>query len=204
MATVLQDLNNELAGVVDGVERSLVRIESVGRGYGAGTVWHPEGLVITNAHVVGRGPLRVGLADGCVYPARVLAYDARLDLAALWIDAHELPTIAPGDSLQLRPGEWVVAVGHPWGVAGAATGGVVIGVGNVGPGQWGAPWQDRDLIAAGVHLRPGHSGGPMVDVQGQLVGINTMMHGPDVGLAVPAHVVKAFLRENLGSQRMAA
>jgi S1-C subfamily serine protease len=90
----------------------------------------------------------------------------------------------------------VLAVGHPWGVPGAVTGGVVI---NTGP----PPEISRrgELIQVGLHLRPGHSGGPLVDVRGRLVGINTMIAGPEVGLVIPVHVVKNFLRETLGAPR---
>jgi S1-C subfamily serine protease len=81
-------------------------------------------------------------------------------------------------------------------VAGAVTAGVVAGVGRDLPEM---PRSDREWIAVSLHLRPGHSGGPLVDDQGRLVGMNTMMAGPDVGLAVPVHVVKHFLRQAVGS-----
>jgi serine protease Do len=90
----------------------------------------------------------------------------------------------------------VLALGHPWGVTDAATAGVVIGVGRDFPE---IPRSDREWIAVGLTLRPGHSGGPLVDVQGRLVGINTIMTGPKVGMAVPVHVAKSFLRQRLGS-----
>ena len=89
-------------------------------------------------------------------------------------------------------------MGHPWGVAGAATGGVVIGVGTDLPEM---PLTDREWIAVSLRLRPGHSGGPLVDAEGRLVGINTMMVGPEVGMAVPVHVIKDFLKLELGSTR---
>ena len=81
----------------------------------------------------------------------------------------DLPTIKIGNSQQVRPGQWVVALGHPWGVTGATTAGMVIGVGR--PVE-NLPF-DGDLIQVGLHLRPGHSGGPMVDSDGRLVGILT-------------------------------
>ena len=90
----------------------------------------------------------------------------------------------------------MLAVGHPWGVLGAATAGVVIGSGSE---QGEGPWGGTDLLAVALHLRPGYSGGPLVDIHGRLLGINTMMTGPDVGVAVPVHVAKAFLKRNLGS-----
>lgn len=193
MSDLLQHLNEDLSAVAEEARRSLVSISNGRRGAGAGTIWHPDGLILTNAHVVQLRSPKVTLPGGRIAPARLLAHDRELDLAALRVDAADLPTIELGESKQLQPGEWVLALGHPWGVAGAATAGVVIGMGP--PPEMATP--GRELLHVGLHLRPGHSGGPLVDTGGRLVGINTMMAGPDVGLAVPVHVVKAFLRQAL-------
>ncbi len=196
MSNVWQQLNQEMSGVVETVRRSLVQITNGRGGAGAGTIWHEDGLIITNAHVIaGRGHLKVTLPDGRVFPARLLTADPERDLAALSIQADNLQTITVGDSRQLRPGQWVLALGHPWGVIGAVTAGVVIATGR--PPE--LPAQRGEFIQVGLPLRPGHSGGPLVDEQGRLVGLNTMITGPSVGLAVPSHVVKEFLRERLGS-----
>jgi serine protease Do len=88
----------------------------------------------------------------------------------------------------------VIALGHPWGEEGAATAGIVIGMGAGWPEM---PDKGHDLIAVSLHLRPGHSGGPLVDVSGRLVGINAMINGPDVGVAIPTHVIVAFLKDSL-------
>lgn len=195
MSDQLRQLNGEMAAVVESVQRSLVQITNGRRGStGAGTIWHPDGLIVTNAHVLHRPALRVTLADGRTLPARVLAHDGGLDLAALSVDANALPTVELGESTRLRPGEWVLALGHPWGVMGAATAGVVIDVGV--PVEMAA--LERELIQVSLRVRPGNSGGPLVDVRGRLVGINMMMAGPHVGMAVPVHVVKGFLRQALG------
>ena len=193
VSDLLQQLNHELSAVAEQAQHSLVTISNGRRGAGAGTIWHPDGLILTNAHVVQLRSPKVTLPDGRVLPARLLAHDNNLDLAALRVDANDLPTIELGRSKQLQAGEWVLALGHPWGVSGAATAGVVIGMGP--PPEMRMP--GRELIHVGLHLRPGHSGGPLVDTEGRLVGINTMMAGPDVGLAVPVHVVKGFLRQSL-------
>jgi serine protease Do len=194
---LLAQLNGELAGLAAKVRASLVRVETAGRGTGAGTVWHPDGLILTNAHVVQQRSPRVVLADGRHLPARILAQDRELDLAALAVEAEDLPTIEVGDSRRLRPGSWVVAFGHPWGIESAATAGVIIGQGDLlaERPQLGHRW-----IAASLHYRPGHSGGPLVDAGGRLVGINTVMAGPDVGLAVPVQEVKGFLKRRLGGE----
>ena len=194
MSNLLQQLNNDMSTTVSNVRHSLVQINNGRGGAGAGTIWHEAGLIITNAHVAQRETLKVSLPDERTLSARLLAYDVERDLAALAVDANDLPTIELGNSKQLQPGQWVLALGHPWGVPGAVTAGVVI---NTGPPPE-IPTRS-ELIQVGLHLRPGHSGGPLVDIHGRLVGINTMIAGPDVGLAIPVHVVKAFLREALGS-----
>ena len=204
MPAVLEQLNLELGGVVDKVRRSLVQVHNGRRGTGSGTIWHGDGLIVTNAHVVSsrerrQGPrkeLRVTLPDGTTLPARLLAHDDSLDVAALLVQAQELTPVELGTSRDLQPGQWVLAVGYPWGVAGAATAGIVIGTGEDLPET---PSPAREWIAVSLGLRPGHSGGPLVDVHGRLVGVNTMMAGPEVGMAVPVHVVKEFLRRELGS-----
>lgn len=193
MSELLQQLNMDMSRVVDRVRCSLVLIQNGRRGSGAGTVWHSDGLILTNAHVVGSHAVRVTLSDDRTLPARLLAHSRSLDLAALAVDAEGLPPIELGNSKNLRPGQWVFAVGHPWGIQGAVTAGVVINTGI--PPELQA--SGRALIQVDLPLRPGYSGGPLVDAQGRLVGINTMMAGPEVGLAVPVQEVKAFLRQAL-------
>jgi serine protease Do len=198
--TLLQQLNQEMSAVIERVRRSLVQISN-GRGAGSGTIWHQDGLILTNAHVVhGRNHLQVTLWDGRNFEARILAEDPDHDLAALSIQAAGLPTIELGDSKSLLPGQWVLGVGHPWGITGAVTAGAVIDVGHSVEGTI----TGAELIQVGLHLRPGHSGGPLVDVQGRLIGINTMINGPDVGLAIPLHTVKTFLQHTLGSTEKGA
>ncbi|HXV44227.1 MAG TPA: trypsin-like peptidase domain-containing protein [Anaerolineae bacterium] len=194
MSTLFQQLNEEISALITKVARSVVKVGNNHNGAGAGTVLHADGLILTNAHVVHHGFIEVTLPDQRKLPARMLAYDPELDLAALSVDAHDLATLELGDSRALQPGQLVFALGHPWGVPNAVTAGSVINVGLPPEISQGA----REFVQAGLHLRPGHSGGPMVDAQGRLVGINTMITGPEVGLAVPVHVVKSFLRHHLG------
>lgn len=195
MATLLQQLNNDLSDAVENARRSLVQIKN-GRGAGSGAIWHADGLILTNAHVVRHGTIEVTLPDERQLPAQVLAYDPELDLAALSVAAESLPTIQLGDSQTLQAGHLVLAIGHPWGITGAVSAGSIINVGL--PPE--IPRVRYEFIQASLQLRPGHSGGSLVDVQGRLVGINTMITGPKVGLAIPVHVVKNFLRHHLGSK----
>ena len=205
MGTLVDQLNGALSDATERVRDALVQVQVPGRGGGAGIVWRDDGLIVTNAHVVGRGPAEVVLRDGRRLEARLVARSRGLDLAALSLEElGEAPGGAPGlrgadigDSLSLRAGELVFALGHPFGIAGAVTSGVVIGLEPDAPA---APRRrgGRDWLVVHMRLRPGNSGGPVVDARGRVVGISTIMAGPDVGMAVPSHVVAAFLRERVG------
>jgi serine protease Do len=188
VSTVLSEINTQMGKLSDKVRGSLVHVD---HGAGAGTIWHSEGLILTNAHVLRNHRTSVTLPDGTEREAQILAKDKHRDLAALSIEAGDLPTIALGNSRDLHPGDWVIAYGHPWGVPGAATAGVVIG------GHHENGFAGRDWLAVSLHYRPGHSGGPLIDAAGRLVGINTVMVGPDVGLAIPIHAIKSFLKDRL-------
>ena len=208
MTTLLSRLNCDLAELADRVSDSLVRVTVGGVGSGSGVVFAADGLVVTNAHVVlgknGGWPsteLRVTLPGGPVAAAKLLAKDDVLDVAVLEIkrldgNAPELHPIELEDSRLLRPGDWVMAMGHPWGMICAAAAGIVIGVGQ---DLTEAPGAGRDWIAVDLALRPGHSGGPLVDHRGRLNGMSTMMAGLEVGMAVPAHVFGEFV-ERVRSQ----
>lgn len=198
MSTIWQQINNSAALMIETVRQSLVQIRSDEGSIGAGTIWHSDGLIITNAHVVmdrhRQRDLWVTLSNDEDYEAQLLAYDQHADLAALAIDGHDFPTIQIGDSHALKAGQYVMAAGHPWGVVDALTAGIVIGMGANLPEQF----DDREWLALDMKMRPGHSGGPLVNSAGQLVGINTLIRGPEVSFAIPVHIVKAFLKESLG------
>lgn len=196
MSNLLEQLNAELSGIVTEVGKSVVQVRDEGRGGGAGTIWHADGLIITNAHVARGGrPLKVALWDGRELPAQLIARDETHDLAALAIEAQGLPTIQVGSSRTLTAGQWVMSLGHPWGVANAASGGVVIGSGH---GVAEVPTTHADWVVCDLHLRPGNSGGPLFDVHGRLIGVNTMITSPNVGIAVGVDAVKEFLKRSLG------
>lgn len=222
MTTVVERINDSLTAITALAGRSLVQVRSGATAGGAGVVWRvdvapsaaglpgaAQGLIVTNAHVVAHGPALVVFADGAQTPARAVATDAAADLALLSVSAPGPvhagagygQAIVVGDSRRLRAGALVLAAGHPWGVEGAVTAGVVIGAGRAWPGL---PGDGRPWLVANIRLRPGNSGGPLFDAEGRLVGLNTAVAGPDVGMAVPVHVVDAFVREALGEpSRMA-
>ncbi len=197
MSNIWQQLNNSMAIAIDTLRESVVQITTEEGSIGAGTIWHSDGLIVTNAHVIledkdtPRKNLSVILSDNQLYPAQVIGFDAEKDLAALAISTTDLPTIEIGSSSDLSAGQWVMAVGHPWGIVDSLTSGVIIGIGTNLPERF----DDREWIALSLKLRPGHSGGPLVDVDGQLIGINTMIAGPEVGFAIPVNIVKQFLKD---------
>lgn len=183
MSREIASLNDGFADGLATARRSLVRIVSRGRGVGSGVAWQGGGTVVTAAHVVEGGHIQLVDADGERVPGRVVARDDAADVA--FIEAEtDLVEVAVRDARELRPGELAFAMGYPWGIAETASSGIVIGVGD----EW-AGGSGRDWLALNMRLRPGNSGGPVFDAAGRLIGIATIMAGPDVGLAVPSHVV---------------
>ncbi len=194
METWIERLNGELAEIVQKARPSLAHIRTSRHAGGSATIVGEDGLLVTNAHIVNGREADVTFADGRIARATLLGYDEAADLAVFKVDDGSLPAINLGDSGALRTGELVVALGDPWGIPGAATAGVVIGVGAEWPEM---PPSGREWVIANLHLRPGNSGGPLINMHGELVGINTMMTGPDVGVAIPAHVIDGFLRRTV-------
>jgi serine protease Do len=183
-------LMSDLAAVVGRLRENTVELRSMGRAGGSGVIWRSDGLIVTSAHVVGsarlaRHGLQVVLADKRRLPAAILEWDRRLDLALLRVEARGLPAAQVGDSNGLRPGELVLAVGHPFGLRGAVVAGVVHAASARGPA--GLRW-----VQADIRLAPGNSGGPLADAAGQVVGINAMIVG-GLALAVPSQAVQTFV-----------
>jgi serine protease Do len=177
-----------LGEIAERVRRFTVLVQPGGRGSGSGVVWSTDGLIVTNAHVAQSKRPTVSLWDGREFRAEILQRDPRRDLAALHISADDLMTASPADSASVRPGQLAIAVGNPLGFVGALTTGVVHGVGPL-RGLGTRPW-----VQADVRLAPGNSGGPLADVQGRVIGINTMVAGR-LSLAIPSNEVTQFLKD---------
>lgn len=182
-------VENDLSGLAALVRGWTVEVAGVdGEGKGSGIVWHPGGLIVTNAHVVARSARqRIRLGDGRETEARVLVRDDRRDLALLQSGITSAPEVPLGNVSSLVPGALVLALGHPWGVSHAMSLGVVHGISMDSRGQ-------PRYIAADVRLAPGNSGGPLVDATGRLVGVNAMIVG-GLGVAIPINVVQRVVRE---------
>jgi serine protease Do len=169
-------------------------------GLGTGFVVRKDGVIVTNAHVVaGATKVSVMMRDGTVYPAKVLGADETNDIAVVKIDAKELPEVKLGNSNNLLIGEWAIAIGNPFGFYfGNAEPSVSIGVISatqrnlVGTNEGGASY--FDMIQTDAAINPGNSGGPLVDADGEVVGVNSSIFSPSggsvgLGFAIPINRV---------------
>jgi serine protease Do len=170
------------------------------QGFGAGIIWKSDSstsLILTNHHVTAQGQRwMVMLEDGSEHSARLLAKDEEVDLALLQVEAGGLKPLAVADENELRVGQLVMAIGHPWGQRGSVTAGLVSGLTKA---QTKGRRGSVDIIRSDARLAPGNSGGPLVDAAGSVIGINTMIIGGDQGIAVPGYVAREFVDEALKS-----
>ena len=161
-------------------------------GNGSGVIIDADGHILTNNHVVARAEdVRVTLTDGREYEARVVGRDPKTDLAVLKVDVTEpLPVATLGSSDALRVGDWVMAIGNPFGLSHTVTAGIVSGKGRIiGAGPY------DDFIQTDASINPGNSGGPLFNMRGEVVGINTAMvpHGRSIGFAIPIDTAKPLI-----------
>jgi len=164
---------------------------------GSGFIIDADGTVVTNNHVVKDAKsVSITLADGSQLPARVVGRDPRTDLAVLKIEAgHKLAYIELGDSSLVRPGEWVVAMGNPFGLGGSVTAGIVSASGrDIGSGPY------DDFIQVDAPINQGNSGGPLFTQDGHVVGVNTAILSPSggsvgIGFAIPSDIVRTVVSE---------
>jgi serine protease Do len=166
------------------------------RALGSGFVIHPTGFVVTNAHVVERSStVQVRLASGRRLTGTVVGRDRRVDLALVKVESPDpLPVLPLGDSERLSVGELVLALGHPFGLEQTVSLGIVSRKGA--PLQAAAP--GFDFIQTDAAVNPGNSGGPLVDMGGQVVGVNTMAaRNGSIGFAIPVNLIKALLPQLL-------
>jgi serine protease Do len=168
-----------------------------GQAMGSGFLVDAEGRIVTNNHVIrDASQVRVTLEDGREFPARVIGRDARTDLALLKVDAPApLPFLALGDSDRARPGDWVVALGNPFGLGGTVTAGVVSARGrNIGQGPY------DDFLQIDAPINQGNSGGPLFGLDGSVIGVNTAIYSPTggsvgIGFAIPSNLVRQVVQQ---------
>ncbi len=166
------------------------------RSLGSGFVISSDGYILTNAHVVKNAErIVVRLNNRVEKPARLVGEDERTDIALLKIDGQNLPTVQIGDSDQVQVGQWVVAIGQPFGLEHTATQGIISAVGRSLPDETYVPFLQTDAA-----LNPGSSGGPLFDINGKVIGVNSQIYsntGAYIGLsfAVPINVAMRVVNQ---------
>jgi len=168
------------------------------RGGGSGFIFDADGLVLTNHHVIeDADEITVRLADRREYSAELVGSDAETDIAVLRIDADDLPTLEFGDSQNLRPGEWVIAIGSPFQFEQSVTAGIVSAKGRSQNQQQYVPFIQSD-----VAINRGNSGGPLIATNGQVVGVNSWIlssSGGNIGLSfsIPVEIARSSVEQLL-------
>jgi serine protease Do len=162
---------------------------------GSGVIVSPDGIILTNAHVVkDMREITVTLTDKRSFKAKLLGADPESDIAVIKIDAKDLPVAALGDSNKLRVGEVVLAIGNPFGLTGTVTSGIVSATGRTNVGITGY----EDFIQTDAAINPGNSGGPLVNINGEVIGINTAIATRSggyqgIGFAIPSDSAKLIM-----------
>jgi serine protease Do len=174
------------------------------RGEGSGFIVSADGYILTNAHVVDNADeVTVKTTDRREYTAKVVGVDAQTDVAVLKIEAKNLPTVRLGDPSKLRPGEWVVAIGSPFGFENSVTAGIVSATSRAMPGGNYTPFIQTD-----VAVNPGNSGGPLFNLDGEVVGINSQIYSRTggymgVSFAIPIDVASHVKDQLIKTGRVA-
>lgn len=192
---------NPLSELFGGQDNGGDPVTREGQSLGSGFIISPDGYVVTNAHVITAGAkgakvesITVTLSNRKEYVARVIGSDTTSDLALLKVEAAGLPYVKFGDSTKARVGDWVIAIGNPFGLGGTVTAGIISALHRV-TGQGGA--YDR-FIQTDAAINKGNSGGPMFDLDGNVIGINSQIFSPSegsvgIGFAIPAEAAKPII-----------
>jgi S1-C subfamily serine protease len=188
---VVKEVNNPFGGMF-GMGPSSQRQQ----GQGSGFITRASGLIFTNEHVVrGADQVAVTLPDGRNFKGKVLGTDPLTDVAVVKVVADKLPVAALGDSDQLKPGEWAIAIGNPFGLNNTVTAGIISAVGRLNAISEG---QRVPYIQTDAAVNPGNSGGPLINAAGQVIGINTAIRtapGGGLSFAVPINLAKRIAQQ---------
>jgi len=166
--------------------------EQVQQGSGSGFITTADGTILTNAHVIeGADQVQVTLKDGRTFTGEVVGTDPVTDVAVVKIEAADLPTVAFGDSERLQSGEWAIAIGNPLGLDNTVTTGIISGTGR-SSSQVGVPDKRVNFIQTDAAINPGNSGGPLLNSEGEVIGINTAIirNAQGLGFAIPINQAK--------------
>lgn len=175
------------------------------QGLGSGVIVGKEGYILTNNHVVeGADEIKVVLGDKREFDGKVVGTDPQSDVAVIKIEGTDLPAVKLGDSDSLRVGNWVIAVGNPFGLSQTVSVGIISATGraNIGIAQY------EDMIQTDAAINPGNSGGPLVNIKGEVVGINTAIFTKSggyqgIGFAIPINMAKVIMKSLIEYGRVA-
>ena len=182
-------------------EQPSTRVE---RGQGSGFVVESDGVIWTNAHVVeGADTVTVTLRDGREFSGEVVGEDPLTDVAVIKVEAQGLPTVTLGNSEELRPGEWAIAIGNPLGLDNTVTAGIVSATGRTSA-QIRVPDKRVQFIQTDAAINPGNSGGPLLNERGEVIGINTAIIGgaQGLGFAIPINSAQRLAQELIQKGRV--
>ncbi|GAA6620760.1 trypsin-like peptidase domain-containing protein [Scytonema sp. NUACC26] len=201
--------NNFVSNAVERTGPAVVRIDStrtvrsryygrrVAQGTGSGFIIRSNGLILTNAHVIGGADtVKVTLKDGRSYTGRVLGEDSTTDVAVIKIQANNLPTVSVGNSNQLKPGEWAIAIGNPLGLDNTVTVGIISAT-ERSSRALGAGGRGVGFIQTDAAINPGNSGGPLLNQRGQVIGMNTaiIQGAQGLGFAIPINTAQQIANQ---------
>ncbi len=216
----IQEMENVFIEIADRVKPAVVNISPVSRvagkpgesprggrppgesGTGSGVIMDKKGYIVTNNHVVGEaGEVEVRLSDRSRFTGKVIGKDPDTDLAVVKIESdHDLPFVPMGDSSTVKVGQWVIAVGNPFGLDRTVTVGVVSGLGreNVNLSRY------EDFIQTDASINPGNSGGPLFNIRGEAIGINTAIinFAQGIGFAIPSNMVNNIVNQLIAKGRV--
>lgn len=171
--------------------------QPIEQGTGSGFILSSDGQIITNSHVVeGADVVQVVLKDGRRFEGRVLGTDDVTDVAVVKIDVDNLPTVPLGNSDQLSPGEWAIAIGNPLGLDNSVTVGIISATGR-SSSDVGVPDKRIGFIQTDAAINPGNSGGPLLNAQGQVIGMNTAIisGAQGLGFAIPINKARQIAQQ---------
>jgi serine protease Do len=173
------------------------RRQAMARGLGTGFVFDRNGVILTNNHVIeGAQQIEVQLSDERRFPGIIVGTDPPTDIAVIRVQAKDLPTLPLGDSDHIDVGDWVVAIGNPFGLSHTVSAGIISAKGRTRDDVPLDPAGYYDFLQTDASINPGNSGGPLLNLQGQVVGMNSAIRGggaQGIGFAIPMNMIKQLL-----------
>jgi S1-C subfamily serine protease len=189
---ILKSLSDATTELIGKVASSVVSV-SCGMRRGSGVVWSSDGYIVTCSHVIGRNAgAKVGSEEGISYDAKVVGYDLYSDVALLKIESEALKPIELGDSEKLKTGQFVLALANPFNRKPSATSGIITNTAGSIRGFAGISMEN--VIVTDAQLNPGYSGGPVIDVSGKMIGLNSACAWSR-GIAIPVNIVKNIVEQ---------